>query len=104
MQMRTGSQTTSPEGRQSATPIMARRSDYIVVDDGAETRAYRVPSTDASVGAYDRRTAGRHERRTLDGHDRRERIRRALDRMQATPDEIWRIAGAPGAPRDTPTD
>ena len=75
--------------------MMARRSDYIIVDDGADTRAYRLPNTGASLDGDDRRTAGRQDPRTLDG-DRRERIRRALDRMHATPDEIWRIAAAAG--------
>ena len=62
---------------------MLPRRDYVITDDGPETRAYRVSSTDDNLDGLDRRTL-----------DRRERIRRALDRMQATPAEISRIAEA----------
>jgi hypothetical protein len=74
--------------------MMRRRSDYIIVDDGAETRAYRAPVTGASVDPRDRRSAGSHRGEKFDCDDRREQIRRALDRMQATPAEISRIAAA----------
>jgi hypothetical protein len=67
-------------------PIVTPRSHYIITDDGPETRAYRVPTRDGKLDG--------HDRRPLDGHDRRERIRRTLDRMQATPDEVSRIAAA----------
>ena len=81
---------------QSATP----RRDYVITDDGAETRAYRVPTNDdpltrferRSVAGGDRRAASDH--RPLDDRDRRERVRRALDRMQARPAAISRIAAA----------
>jgi hypothetical protein len=68
------------------TPILIPRRDFVITDDGPETRAYRAPITDDDVDG--------NERRTLDGHDRRERIRRTLDRMQATPAEVSRIAAA----------
>jgi hypothetical protein len=68
------------------TPMLRRSSDYVITDDGPETRAYRVPTTDDNLSG--------HDRRTLDGHDRRERIRPTLDRMQATPAEVSRIAAA----------
>jgi hypothetical protein len=67
-------------------PILTPRDDYVITDDGAETRAYRVPTTDDNRHGRDRRT--------LDGQERRERIRRALDRMQATPAEVARITAA----------
>jgi len=62
---------------------MRPRSDYLITDDGPETRAYRVPTTDNNLDGHDRHT-----------QDRRERIRRILDRMQATPAEVSRIAAA----------
>ena len=60
---------------------MRPRSDYLITDDGPEMRAYRVPTTDNNLDGHDRHT-----------QDRRERIRRILDRMQATPAEVSRIA------------
>jgi hypothetical protein len=68
------------------TPILTPRGDYVITDDGAETRAYRLPTIDDNLHG--------HDRRTLDGQERRERIRRALDRMQATPAEVSRITAA----------
>ena len=62
---------------------MRPRSDYLITDDGPEMRAYRVPTTDNNLDGHDRHT-----------QDRRERIRRILDRMQATPAEVSRIAAA----------
>jgi transcriptional regulator GlxA family with amidase domain len=63
------------------TPIPRPRRDHVITDDGPETRAYRVATTDDSLDGHDRRTP-----------HRRERIRRALDRMQATPAEVSLIA------------
>ena len=65
---------------------MRPRSDYLITEDGPETRAYRVKITDDNLDG--------HDRRTLDDRDRRERIRRTLDRMQASPAEVSRIAAA----------
>ena len=74
------------------TPILTTR--YVITDDGPETRAYRVPITDNLDGRAPR---------ILDGPDRRERIRRTLDRMQATPAEVSRIAAADRRDQDRRT-
>ena len=96
------------------TPILGPRRDYLIADDGAETRAYRVPTTDDNLDGHDRRTLDRRERisRTFDrmqatsaeisllaAADRRNHDRRIFDRMQATSAEVSRIAAEDRAKR-----
>jgi hypothetical protein len=69
------------------------RDSYRIVEDGPETHAYRAPVDRRGKFGWERRLTPAEVAAHGDNRpERRQRARRALDRMQANPEECDRIA------------